>query len=170
MLRLDLARLAREGSVLVEASIPAGDPLWEDSELPLGGPVRVRLRASHAGTGELVVRGELSAPLRQECRRCLEPVESDLDEEVTMVFVASEGPGSEDDGDARSFDAGAGELDLSGAVREELILAADPYALCAPGCKGLCGGCGVNLNEEACQCEEEGSDPRWDALKALRER
>ena len=154
----------------MEASIPPEDALWEGSELPLGGPVEVRLRASHAGTGELVARGSVFARLRSECRRCLEPVESELEEEVTMVFVASDVPGVEDDGDVRPYDAGSREMDLSGAVREELILATDPYMLCGPDCKGLCGGCGANLNEEACRCEEEGSDPRWDALKALRER
>ena len=130
-------------------------------------PVEVYLRASLAGTGEVVVRGEVSTRLGQECRRCLEPVPKELVQEVTLVFVPSDVPGAEDDGDARVFDAGASELDLSVPIREELVLAIDPYVVCDPECKGLCPRCGVNRNTDSCECTEEEVDPRWDALRAL---
>lgn len=170
MLRLDLARLAREGSVLLEAQIPPEDAVWEDSDLSLAGPVTVRLRARFAGSGELVVRGTVAAPLDERCRRCLDPVPVRMEENVTMVFVSSDTPGVEDDVDIRPFDAGAVSLDLSGPVREELILAADPYVVCDPDCRGLCPRCGANWNHETCDCVEEETDPRWDALRALKER
>ena len=170
MLRLDLARLAREGSVVVEGRIPPDDALWEGSGLEFAAPVEVRLRASWAGSGELVVRGTIGAPVQAECRRCLDPVRVDLDEEVTMVFASPETPGIEEDAETRKLDPRAGELDLSGPVREEVILAADPYVLCDPGCKGLCPRCGVNKNEETCTCVDEERDPRWDALEALKKR
>lgn len=168
MLRLDLFRLDREGSVRVEAEIPPDHELWDKSDLAFGGPVRVRLRAIHAGTGEVVVRGTVEAELEQECRRCLEPVTGRVELELTMVFAASAEPGAEeDDGDVRSYEADAGELDLKDAVREELILAIDPFVVCDPECKGLCPRCGANLNEEACDCTGEEADPRWDALRSL---
>jgi len=89
MLRLDLAKLGREGSAQVDVQVPADDPLWQDTEVVFDGPVDVRLRATYAGTGEIVVRGTVKAALRQECRRCLEPVSSELDQEVTLVFATS---------------------------------------------------------------------------------
>ena len=169
MLRLDLARLGREGSVSVDARVPAENALWEGVEVTFDGPVAVHLTASYAGSGEVVVRGSLGANLAQECRRCLEPVSGRFDEDVTMVFVPSDEPGVEEDGDVRLFDAGSGDLDLSEAVREEIVLAIDPYVVCDPECRGLCPKCGTNLNHGTCSCTTEEADPRWDALRALKE-
>lgn len=169
MLRLDLARLDREGSVGVEALVPADDPLWNDAGVAFDGPVNVRLRASIAGSGEIVVRGSAEADLRQECRRCLKPVAGRLEQELTLVFLPDDMPGVDDEGEARVFDARAVELDLSEPVREEVILAIDPYVVCDPGCKGLCPQCGTNRNVEDCDCTTDEADPRWDALRALKE-
>lgn len=169
MLRLDLARLGRERTLPVEARVPADDPLWEDVEVTFDGSVQVHLTASYAGSGEVVVRGSLAAALIQECRRCLKPVTGRLAEEVTMVFVPSDMPGVEEDGDVHIFDAHSGELDLSEAVREEVVLAIDPYVVCDPECRGLCPQCGTNLNLETCACTTTEADPRWDALRALKE-
>ena len=84
-----------------------------------------------------------------------------------MVFAASDLPGVVEDGDARVYDAGAAELDLKEAVREELILAIDPFVVCDPECKGLCPKCGVNRNTDSCDCTTDEPDPRWDALRSL---
>ncbi len=169
MLRLDLTRLEREGSLQIEARIPPDDPLWADAEVSFAGPVQVRARASCTGSGEIVVRGSVQAPLDQECRRCLEPVPGVLDEEVTLVFLPATEPGMEDDGDTRLFEADAAELDLGEALREEMILAIDPYVVCRPECRGLCPQCGANLNTETCACTTDEPDPRWDTLRALKE-
>ncbi|NLA05033.1 MAG: DUF177 domain-containing protein, partial [Firmicutes bacterium] len=41
--------------------------------------------------------------------------------------------------------------------------------LCKPDCRGLCPGCGVDLNETTCSCEDESRiDLRWQKLKELR--
>jgi uncharacterized protein len=170
MLRVDLGRLAREGSVLVEAQVPADSGLWQDSDLRWNGPVDVRLRASYAGSGEVVVRGGVSGKLERECRRCLRPVTEDFEGELTLVFASDATGEDTDEGDAFVYDPGSGALDLSEAVREEVILAVDPYVVCDPECKGLCPRCGKNLNEGPCQCTEEDLDPRWEALRALKGR
>lgn len=170
MLRLDLARLGREGAVRIEASVPPDDALLDELEASFDEPVEIRLRGTSARSGEVVVRGSIEADLRQQCRRCLEPVHGRLSEEVTLVFMPA-GPSGEvgDDGDVRFFDERAGELDLSESIREELMLAIDPYVVCDPECRGLCPRCGANRNIETCSCTDEELDPRWDALRALRE-
>lgn len=170
MLRVDLGRLAREGSVLVEAKVPADDGLWQGSDLRWNGPVDVRLRASYAGTGEVVVRGTVRGKLKQECRRCLRPVDEDFQEDLTLVFVSDASGEDTDEGDAFVFDPVGSSLDLSVAVREEVILAMNPYVVCDPACAGLCPRCGKNLNEGPCDCAEEEVDPRWEALRALKGR
>lgn len=170
MLRVDLGRLAREGSVLVEAQVPADDGLWQDSEIRWNGPVDVRLRASYAGSGEVVVRGTVRGKLDKECRRCLRPVKEDFADELTLVFVSDATGEDTDEGDAFVYDPGSRALDLSDAVREEVFLAMNPYVVCDPECAGLCPRCGKNQNEGPCQCTEEEADPRWEALRALKGR
>lgn len=167
MLRLDLARLTHDGSAHLQASVPADDPLWDDSGVTFSEPVEVDLRASYAGSGEILVHGTLAAGVRQDCRRCLEPVTSRLVTEVTMVFLPSDTPGLEDDGEVRLFEPSAGGIDLGEPVREEMILAMDPYVVCDPECRGLCPQCGVNLNVSSCHCARSEVDPRWAVLREL---
>ena len=169
MLRLDLMRLGREGSIRIETRIPSEDPLWQDGEVAFAGPVGVDLRATYAGSGEVVVRGTVDGDVRNECRRCLREVPGHISTELTLVFSGSYEEGGEDDGDVRLYDEKAGDLDLSKAVREEVVLAIDPYVVCDPECKGLCARCGADLNTEPCTCPEKEPDPRWDALRALKE-
>lgn len=59
-----------------------------------------------------------------------------------------------------------GAFDLDELVREAFILNMDTKTLCREDCKGLCSGCGANLNFEACRCKKE-IDPRWAALQKL---
>lgn len=168
MLKVDLGRVAIDGSVLVEVRIPPDDPLWNESGLRWRDPVDVRVRVSEAGTGEIVGRGQVSGTLLGECRRCLEPVETKFDQELTLVFV--EGQDASDSAEEGTFgyDPRAGMLDLQGAVREEVLLAIDPYVVCDPECPGLCPKCGANLEEGDCGCTEEETDPRWDTLRELK--
>lgn len=170
MLRLDLTRLQREGSVRVQAEIPPTDPLWEGSVFAFEAPLAVDLKAHAAGSGEIVVRGTVEGALRWECRRCLEPVRTEVREELTLVY-APEDLLAEADSEVRPIPLRASELDLGAAIREELILALDPFVLCDEACKGLCPRCGVNLNRETCDCVGEERDPRWDVLRrALEEK
>lgn len=168
MLTLDLARLDREGSLPVEADVPADDPLFEGVGFELGEPMRVRLRASTAGTGEVVVRGTLDTRLDRQCRRCLESVSRAWSRAVTWVFAPPDELDGENDLEVRQLPVSTSTLDLSEAVREELILETDPYVECRKACRGLCPVCGINRNHETCECTLDEPDPRWDALRALK--
>ena len=143
--------------------------MWDDSGVSWDGPVDVSLTATHAGTGEIVVRGSVRGVSACECRRCLDPVKRDFEHDLTVVFVASDAAGAEDDEGVHVYDP-SDEFDLSNAVREEVIFAADPYVVCAPDCQGLCPKCGTNRNTDSCDCTSEELDPRWEALRALKEK
>jgi uncharacterized protein len=164
MLRLDLARLEREGSVHVRGEVPADDPLWEGTSLGFETPVSVDLRAHLAGSGEIVVRGHVQGVLRAECRRCLDPVRTEVSEDLTLVYTPEDLLAG-DELDVRPVPTRARELDLGEAIREELVLEVDPFMECSPGCKGLCPRCGVNWNQQTCDCVDEEPDPRWDVLR-----
>jgi len=170
MLKVDLGRLGREGSILLEAQVSAEDNLWKDSGITWCGPVDFGLTASFAGSGEVVVRGRVQGPLQQECRRCVQSLEKKLDEELTLVYLSAETEAESEEAGAYLFEPIAGELDLSNAVREEVMLAINQYVVCDPKCSGLCPRCGTNLNQATCDCRQDESDPRWEALQALKDR
>ena len=45
------------------------------------------------------------------------------------------------------------DLDINSDLREEVILNLPMKVLCIPDCKGICPGCGVNLNTDQCKCQ-----------------
>ncbi|MEJ2539589.1 MAG: DUF177 domain-containing protein [Gemmatimonadota bacterium] len=167
MLMLDLPRLEREGTLEFGGEIPPDAPLWEGSDLHFRGPLKVSGTARLAGSGEILVDTRIEGELQQECRRCLAPVITRVESTPMFVFGEADEEGGED-GEIRRLDVEATELDLGEAVREELILTLDPFVLCDPDCKGLCPRCGIDRNRETCDCVLEEKDPRWDALRALR--
>ena len=167
MLTIPLPRLEREGTLDIQAAIPPDDPSWEGTELRFSAPLSISGQAQFLTSGEVLVRLVVQSRLGLECRRCLDPVEVPVEQELTLLFVPP-GEGGEEDGDVRLLPDGGVDLDLGEPIREEMILSVWPFALCRPDCQGLCPRCGANLNEETCQCSSEELDPRWDALRALK--
>jgi uncharacterized protein len=118
---------------------------------PVGG-MGYELRVEMAGD-ELLVRGEVRQRLRCVCSRCA----AEFDTEVTVPdFLCS-----------LERDALGEFVDLTGEVREAIILALPGYPVCREACQGLCMTCGANLNTASCSCREKGRDRRWSALDAL---
>lgn len=168
MLKVDLAELGERGSVPVQASVPADHVLWSDTELGLKEAVGVDFTATGTATGQVVVHGRIRAILDRVCRRCLEEIRYEMEEEVSLVYAPVDELAADPEDEIRPLETVGGNLDLATAVREETILAAPVYTLCRPDCKGLCPRCGANRNHEDCDCVVEEPDPRWDALRALR--
>jgi uncharacterized protein len=59
-------------------------------------------------------------------------------------------------------------IDLEPLARDAIGLELPLAPLCRPDCAGLCGQCGADRNEIACDCVMDDTDPRWDALAGLR--
>jgi uncharacterized protein len=170
MLTISLARLEREGNLEVRAEIPADDPIWEGTELQFLAPLSVSGRVQWVPSGDVLARLTLQGILAQKCRRCLEPVSVRVEEELDLLFAPLDESAGMDEGSVRLLPEGVAGLDLAEAIGEEMILSQSLLALCKPDCKGLCPQCGINLNEDRCECSQEESDPRWDALRALNEK
>jgi uncharacterized protein len=136
MLRISLAAV-REGPVAIADQVAPDDPLVAATALTLRTVVRA------------------------ECRRCLAPVDVPIAESLGLVFVEEEE--AEGDEDCYLVPRRASFLDLSEAVREELLLAAPQFVECREDCRGLCRRCGADLNAGPCGCAPE-VDPRWEAL------
>lgn len=168
MLSFDV-RTLEHGAATVDAVLPPDDGVWmdEDSLRPIHAGIHVTGRLSAAGAGRFYFSGHLAGEVRQECRRCLTPVESAVDADVHVLYAAS---GGEDDADPDVYPLGGAQgdvIDLRFAVREQWLLEVPSFAVCRPDCKGLCLTCGADLNAGACGCVPE-TDPRWDALRQHR--
>ena len=169
MLKLDLLDLERRRTLRVEGRIEADDDLLGGSPFVYEKPFNVVLNATWAGSGELVVRGGVVGTVSQDCRRCLDRVERQVDVDITLLFALSDLL-EDDDSETLRLEMGVREIDLEPYLRDEVILAIPVFAECRVDCRGLCAGCGDNLNKSECKCLPGGIDPRWDALRALEKR
>lgn len=166
MLKVNLAGLDRDEARL-ERTVSADDPFWTGMGVRPAEPLEVDLVARSVGDGVLV-RGRLETAVAAECRRCLTPVVRPVRADVDLLF-ATLGPDEEGmDAEVYPLPARGTELDVSAAVREQILLQVPEYALCREGCRGLCASCGANLNEGACGCVAEPRATPWDALKQAR--
>ena len=109
--------------------------------------------------GTLTVEGSIHAKLRCVCDRC--GAEFDRDKTVTVQAGIAVDESEED-----LFQMEEDEIDLDEVLYTCFILDMDAKVLCKPDCKGLCAGCGANLNVEECTCKKE-IDPRWAVLEQL---
>jgi len=101
---------------------------------------------------DYLLRGELVGDLETPCARCLEPalVHVDLPLTVTFVPAGAEDVDPEEDADPDVVTFKGGEIDLSGELRDELVLAIPFNPLCDEACRGLCPLCGGNRNLVPC--------------------
>ena len=166
MLTIDLRRLA-QAPVEVSGEIAADDPLWAGAGVELATPLRVELTADGSPTRGVWVRGRLAAWVNGACRRCLKPLELEIDESFDWLFDPKT---ADADGDLTvyGFDPQAEEIDLRDPLRERLLLGVPAYPSCEGGCYGLCSRCGKSLEEGDCDCGVDEEDPRWAPLQALR--
>lgn len=169
MLRLDLRRLERDGTVDLEEEVAVDDPLWSDSDLAFEEPVQVVVRAHEAGTGEVVVRGRIWTTLRRECRRCSIDLSIPFDRDVTLVFAPRDEASSEGDSDTHELPAGVDMIELGPPIREEMVLSLAPYEDCPEQTEGLCDRGREHLEYDGKRDEDSPPDPRWAALRELQD-
>jgi len=152
----------------VDGMLSPDDPVWEAGDLRPAESIRVKGRLSAAGPTRFYFSGRLSGVSEMPCRRCLEDVTVDVEEEEHFIFSA-EGEEGSDDPDVFPFDPHAHALDMRPAAREAWLLAAPAFVQCCEDCKGLCPNCGTDLNADECDCEPVTIDSRWEKLRAIRD-
>ncbi len=113
--------------------------------------------------GMLLLQFTASTTLSSVCDRCLEEFENPKSIHYeTMVADELE----DEDNDEILLLEENGTIDLGELARTMFILEMDAKTLCSENCKGICPGCGVNLNQGSCTCQKE-TDPRLAALAQL---
>jgi uncharacterized protein len=133
-------------------------------EVTASGTVR---RLAH----EIIVNAQLAGTIRRECDRCLAETEFPVDAELSLYYHITV-PGERvspqaDDQEIRELPGNHDSIILDEEARQALLLAIPLKTLCRDDCKGLCSGCGADLNNEQCRCANTEVDPRWQGLAGL---
>ncbi len=146
-------------------------------EIPaLGFHIREALEAAirlQAFGNAVQIKGWLHTVLELQCCRCLEDFSYPLTSQIDVTLFPEKGVVQEEDVELEAEDLKTGfftgeEVDLSGLIREQIILAVPYRTLCQDECRGLCPQCGKNLNEGDCTCERKADPSAFDALKNLK--
>ncbi|PYV52109.1 MAG: DNA-binding protein [Acidobacteria bacterium] len=162
---------------LEPGTIDFGADVHQSTDLKAAG--RAQLVREHHGKHELIndirLAGDFSTRVEMSCARCLEPISREVGKQFDLLYRP------------QGTDAGRSELSVTAAeaevgyyqgegllledvLREQVLLALPLRAVCKDDCKGLCPHCGRNLNQEQCNCAEPLEDPRWLALKEIKEK
>lgn len=157
VMKINISSIANsEGKVPVNGSVKMGRVIFDGGEyefsdvdvtgniVNIGGSLELKARAA----------GEYTTP----CARCLKPVTISFDADIYEELG-----NDEDDGGALSSDRS--ECELSGIIEKSVISSLPITVLCSENCRGICPGCGAELNTEECTCEKDDWNPSFDILK-----
>ena len=147
-----------------------GDLHIEDPNLRFSGPIRTRSTLFKMGDS-LSASGDMDFHLQMECARCLEPFNLGLSAHFNFILQKGRPDSMEGDEDEAIIwlDDKSGTIDLGEEVKDYILLEIPISPVCSESCAGLCPICGENLNTGRCACKTEISDPRWEALRALKD-
>ena len=123
------------------------------------GPVRVKGTVTNV-KGSFEVCAKCEADVLMTCSRCLEPAQVKAQFDLDELFSNT---GNEEE--AETFEAES--LDLTSAIKRNLLLNLPMKVICKEDCKGLCPICGSNLNQGQCGCKTDNIDPRFESLRSL---
>ncbi len=129
-------------------------------DFPEGGTLELQVAVSYSGDN-VIIRGNLEAAVETTCSRCLEPFthhfKTDFRDAFTVLRVApvDDAPDTLAAEAANSLTVTGDYLYLNEYIRQLIILAQEYSPLCKPECKGICAGCGADLNQAACRCGDD---------------
>ena len=115
----------------------------EDLDIDIGmmhfpDPLKLRVEAWKS-QDDLTVDAHIEGERSFACSLCLEEFNNLFEKDFTLHY------------DIKGRDSVLIDQD----VRDEIILEHPIRILCSPQCRGLCPFCGVNLNQEACDCKKD---------------
>jgi len=138
------------------------------------GTIKLSVSASLSGE-KLMINGSLEVTSMVNCSRCLELFEQYFKTDFTEVFAVSNDALVDSSPELLAEEA-ANRLTVTGDylyideyIRQLIILAQEYSPLCKNDCRGICAGCGADLNKHSCYCSKENNqvDARLLKLKEL---
>ena len=116
--------------------------------------------------GLVMLESSIKFSYKAPCDRCLTTAKRDFSFDLSHRLVNKES--DNDDGDDILVEGCT--LDLDALITTDILLQMPSRFLCSDECKGLCPGCGADLNKKNCSCEQAQIDPRLSKLKEFFDR
>ncbi len=144
---IDLMDMSPDGAYfdLLIAPASLGLPVFEDmidKEVCFRGDIRIGIDVKFIG-GSYEIKTQISADAFLSCVRCLQVFEYPLESEFVVTAF-------DDYSKLREFSPG--KLDLSMEILDDIYLNLPDYPRCNEECRGICPGCGADLNKTSCIC------------------
>lgn len=128
-------------------------------QAPIQSPVEVTGQVRNMA-GALVLSATARTTLSLVCDRCAKRYER----EKTVTYETLLADHLEQEDSQEDIVVLEGDsLDVEALMADTFVLEMDTKNLCTEDCKGLCAGCGADLNVEPCRCEKQ-VDPRLAGL------
>ena len=147
-MRIDLRKLKRSGKDVTdfyfeyapERNLSESIP---DSKIVL--PIKVSGSVTLTGEHSAYVEGEAVFTIEGACTRCLT--------ETVGTYTAEFAEAVSDESD-EVYPLVNDTIDLAKIVDDVILMNVPVSFLCRDDCKGICVGCGVNLNNGECKCKK----------------
>ncbi len=164
-MKLNLKRFAQESGAALpfDYEMDLSQVEW-NGQRPFSHGVHIKGKVRNMA-GAMLLNVRLSTVLSLLCDRCAQPFEKEKTVEYETLLAFELVNGESDEIVLLDKD---GVLELDELMQEVFLLEMDMKNLCSEDCKGLCSGCGANLNREPCRCKKE-IDPRLAKLAQLLE-
>lgn len=159
--------ISEEGSRLVFEDMPG--LLSDVDECKIQSPIRGEVFLCRVGK-DVHLNGEVRVLIGLNCHRCLEEYIQEVYTTFSYILVPSLSGKEEIDFGAEDMDVllyNGAEIQLGEIFREQILLQIPMRHLCKEDCKGICPGCGANLNKEECHCQKESLKNPFNVLKKL---
>ena len=118
----------------------------------------------------LSVEIKISAGIVAECARCLKSVSLEISDNLMYLYYLQGDEDEKEFEDLNDYMPVEVEyfgrvIDVMPQIQESVITLLPMKVLCREDCKGICPNCGKDLNEGECNCKNEITDPRLEALQ-----
>ena len=121
----------------VSKEVPAAEIGLSKDDLDLCSPLSVEATLTRVGN-TVLADTIVSVQYAYHCARCLKDFEQSKSREFHFDYEITS-----------PMDV----VDVGEDIRQEMILSVPQRALCSKDCKGICAGCGADLNTEKCKCK-----------------
>lgn len=139
---------------------------------PAKSTARVQGLLRKTGEKDFLLEGQVTLTIAIPCSRCTEtvdyPIQASFSKDLRLLneYERENMPQDENIDDEQEYLTGY-VMDLEKLVFDELYMNFPMKVLCDEACSGICMQCGVNLNEQSCDCISDNIDPRLAGLQDL---
>jgi len=148
------------------------DESWfPDLEVQRTGPVKATVVLKRNGVDRVLLEGRIQTTIEYECDRCLENYTLDMDESFNLDLEYASSNKLEPAEHEISFSEmdmiylKEPVVDIFEILGQQVFLLNPGKHLCSESCRGLCPGCGTNLNLETCDCKKNLTSSPFSVLK-----